>query len=174
MLITVDQQGSLISISLESSKIHLLMKVVYMWFNLCRRFLVPCSECLLKLVQLNVLVTKLLKTWNISTLPMLVYWPRFCIVLKLSLALDGLFSVLSNSRLHGRNKNALLLNEVSLNVTSSFRSLLFHVTPYLTTFRLLLLQRDFLWHGTHYLFSVITYLVTAMGPVFVEYIFPHF
>ena len=60
---TVQQQGSLISISSESSKIRLFIKVLYIWFNLCRRFLVPCSECLLVLVQLyNVLVPRSLKT----------------------------------------------------------------------------------------------------------------
>ena len=30
-----------------SSKIHLLIKDLYIWFNLCGQFLVSCSECLL-------------------------------------------------------------------------------------------------------------------------------
>ena len=40
------RKGSPILISSESSKIHVLIKVLYMsvWFNLCR-FLVPYSEC---------------------------------------------------------------------------------------------------------------------------------
>ena len=44
---TVQKQGSPISISSESSKIHILIKVLFIWFNLCRKRLVTsCSYCL--------------------------------------------------------------------------------------------------------------------------------
>ena len=49
---TVQQQGSPISILSESSKTNLLIKVLYIWFDLCRRFPVPsCSECILCISQ---------------------------------------------------------------------------------------------------------------------------
>ena len=44
---TVQQQGSLISILTGSSKICLWVKVLCIWFNLCWRFLVPCSPCVI-------------------------------------------------------------------------------------------------------------------------------
>ena len=44
---TVQQQGSLISILTGSSKICLLVRVLCIWFNLCWRFLVPCSPCVI-------------------------------------------------------------------------------------------------------------------------------
>ena len=61
-----------------SSKIHLLIKLFYdIWVNLCTLFLVPCSECLALYVnQCNFIMPKSLghpKTWNITTLSMLVY-----------------------------------------------------------------------------------------------------
>ena len=84
-------KGSLVSVLSESSKIHILIKLLHrsIWFNLCR-FLVPCSECLLVLlpaVQLyNVLVLsyldmKYVSFANVSTpvLGSLTYqvFPRF-------------------------------------------------------------------------------------------------
>ena len=61
-------KGSLISISSESSKVHLLIKVLYrhIWFNLCRRYLLfhtlNVSLVLLASVQLYVLAIRPLDT----------------------------------------------------------------------------------------------------------------
>ena len=76
-----NKKTSLISISSESWKIYLLIKVLYIWFNLCRRFLVLCSECLFVIISsviLSCLGAQLgRKTWNISTLS--VFYQVYCV-----------------------------------------------------------------------------------------------
>ena len=71
-------KGSLISISSESLKIHLLIKVLYrpIWFNVYRQYFLfhalNVSLCYFK--QCNLMSLYLgLYTWNVSALPMLVY-----------------------------------------------------------------------------------------------------
>ena len=91
-------KGSLVSILSESSKIHILIKLLHrsIWFNLCW-FLVPCSECLLVLlpaVQLyTVLVLRSLgmKYFSFANVGMPVLGvthisnlPTVCVIMKLS------------------------------------------------------------------------------------------
>ena len=91
-------KGSLISISSESSKTHIFIKVLYksIWFNLCR-FLVTYSECPLVLfaaVHLyNVLVLRSLdmKYFSFVNVSIPVYGvthilnlPTVCVKMKLS------------------------------------------------------------------------------------------
>ena len=81
---TVQQQGSLISILTGSSKICLLVRVLCIWFNLCWRFLVPCSPCVISsAVQLYYVLVATIphKFWDQSPSPIINVvcniWDRF-------------------------------------------------------------------------------------------------
>ena len=79
--------------------------------------------------------------------------PSFCLILKLSQALDGLFSVLSSP--HGLR---FLLNEGLLNVTT-FRCCCLGF--FLTWNPLFIFRYNSFWHGIHYLFSDINAVIAT-------------